>query len=465
MSATAVAIHGSARDQWTNVRLIPAIETYPGVVRFAQTTLGKATLWALFVVGLQDFLRAPLEWAPIAAGLLATTLLPAWRWTIVAVCTVGTSAIQTRSLTFLIVIAFGALLFWHVRRWPRSQFSQRPVAYLFVGYALMVVISSAVPKDSSAFHSIWKAVGLAIPYMWFMGYALKDRAATFPKDLSLEVGSFSPFWGSTATPFPKGAAYLRRIEARDPEQLAVTQLKGIKLLVWAILLALFLNLWIFFFHSYLRVPWAAQALARSVQGAPYPWYICWASQVLSFVELLLQITVFGHRIVACCRFAGFNALRNTYRPLSSTTVSEFFNRFYYYFKELLVDFFFYPTFFRYFKKQPRLRLVAATFAAAGLGNMFYHFMRDYWMIPQFGLLNAILNLQVFAFYCLALATGLSISQLRKRSPRSGLVRGRILPGLSVLLFYCVLDVFGSSQRNYPLVEHLRFLGHMFGIDL
>jgi hypothetical protein len=227
----------------------------------------------------------------------------------------------------------------------------------------MVVISSAVPKDASAFQSMWKAVGLAIPYMWFMGYALKDRAATFPKDPSLEVGSFSPFWGSTATPFPKGAAYLRRIEARDPEQLAVTQLKGVKLLVWAILLALFLNLWIFFFHSYLCIPLATQALARSVQGAPYPWYVCWASQALSFVELLLQITVFGHRIVACCRFVGFNALRNTYRPLSSTTVSEFFNRFYYYFKELLVDFFFYPTFFRYFKKRPRIRLVAATFAA------------------------------------------------------------------------------------------------------
>jgi hypothetical protein len=91
-------------------------------------------------------------------------------------------------------------------------------------------------------------------------------------------------------------------------------------------------------------------------------------------------------------------------------------------------------------------------------------MRDYWMIPQFGLLNAILNFQVFAFYCMALATGLSISQLRKRRPRSGIIRGRILPGLAVLLFYCVLDVFGSSQRNYSLVEHFRFLGHMFGID-
>jgi hypothetical protein len=179
----------------------------------------------------------------------------------------------------------------------------------------------------------------------------------------------------------------------------------------------------------------------------------------------MRLTIFGHRVIACVRLAGFNALRNTYCPLSATSVIEFFNRFYFYFKELLVDFFFYPTFFRFFKKHPRLQLAAATFAAAGFGNMFFHFMRDYWMIARVGLLNALINFQVYAFYCVALATGLTISQIRRcNSPHSGLIRGRVLPAIAVLFFYCVLDVFGSTERLYPLTEHFRYLGHMFGLN-
>ena len=292
-----------------------------------------------------------------------------------------------------------------------------------------------------------------------------DRAAIVKKDLTLELGTFHPFWGFTQTPFPKGAAYLRRIEAKDDEQLAVTQLKGLKLLAWAILLALFNTLWTLFFHKYLHIPWARQVLAASVHRSPYSWYICWESQILSFFEFLLQITVLGHWIIASCRFAGFNALRNTYRPLSAVTVIEFFNRFYYYFQRAARRLFFYPTFFRYFKKHPRLRLVAATFAAVAFGNMFFHFTRDYWIIPSVGFVNALVNFQVYAFYCVALATALSISQLRRRkTPHLGFFRGRAFPAVWVIFFYCVLDVFGSTERNYPLVEHFRLLGHMFGVN-
>ncbi len=177
----------------------------------------------------------------------------------------------------------------------------------------------------------------------------------------------------------------------------------------------------------------------------------------------MTTAIFGHRVIACCRIAGFNALRNTYRPLSSVTVVEFFNRYYFYFKELLVDFFFYPTFFACFKSHRRLRLVMAIFAAACFGNAYYHFVRDWVFIEMFGLWPALVSYQTQLFYCVALATGLSISQLRKRKPRAGFLRARVLPSISVALFFMLLDVFGSSQRNYPLVEHFRFFGHLFRI--
>ena len=130
-------------------------------------------------------------------------------------------------------------------------------------------------------------------------------------------------------------------------------------------------------------------------------------------------------------------------------------------RNCLSIFFSIQLFFVHFKKHPRLRLTAATFAAVGFGNMVFHFTRDYWMIPRFGLVNAIVNFQVFAFYCIALAAAISVSQIRKRKvSHTDFLRGRVLPGAWVLFFYCVLDVFGETERNYSLVEHFRYLGHM-----
>jgi len=214
------------------------------------------------------------------------------------------------------------------------------------------------------------------------------------------------------------------------------------------------------------IPTLDQALAMSVHRTPVAWNLRWECLILAFFELILSISVMGHRIIACCRMAGFNALRNTYRPLSSTTISEFFNRFYYYFKELLVDLFFYPTFLRYWKGHRRMRMAFATFAAAFFGNAFFHFTRDWQIIRDDGLWKALANYQALLFYCVILATALSISQLRKRGPRHpGLLRGHLLPALGVGLFYCLLSVFEASERMYPLTEHLRFFASLFLIQI
>ena len=48
------------------------------------------------------------------------------------------------------------------------------------------------------------------------------------------------------------------------------------------------------------------------------------------------------------------------------TVVGFWNRYYYYFKEIMVDFFFFPTFVSWFRKRPVLRLFAAVFMAVAV---------------------------------------------------------------------------------------------------
>ena len=77
-------------------------------------------------------------------------------------------------------------------------------------------------------------------------------------------------------------------------------------------------------------------------------------------------------IVGCIRLLGFNVFRNTYKPLLAESIVEFWNRYYYYFKELLVEFFFYPTYLRSSWARPGIRMFLAVFAAAFIGNMYYH---------------------------------------------------------------------------------------------
>ena len=94
---------------------------------------------------------------------------------------------------------------------------------------------------------------MAGAYIWFIAYSLLDSDLKSHDPFSLQLGTFRPFWGLTYTPFVKGAAYLRRIEVRNPEQLAVAQLKGLKLLLWSIVLELFLiNVFMPIVHQYLE---------------------------------------------------------------------------------------------------------------------------------------------------------------------------------------------------------------------
>jgi len=236
------------------------------------------------------------------------------------------------------------------------------------------------------------------------------------------------------------------------------------LLVWAILLGMFQALWFRFFHDYLRIPMPDQALAMSVRGTPVAWHLRWESQILAYFELILSFSILGHRLIACCRMAGFHALRNTYRPLSSTTLIEFFDRFYYYFKELLVDFFYYPAFLRYWKGHRRLRTIFATFAAVFFGDSFYHLTRDWHFLRDEGLWRGITSYQVLIVYNTALAVGLSVSQLRKRGPRRhGFVRGRLIPACGVAFFYILVIVFGCENRTFTLAQTIRYFAGLFFI--
>jgi hypothetical protein len=459
-------------SNWTarlkSFRLIPRIETYPAIVSLTQTVAGKLGLLTCF--GLLLWWMDPWAWL-VLLGLAATTFFPkkrhlavmlaTWGYTVGAYLLVG-SAAYPALLCVGIVVVLGSLLIYAAARERRNFFSRYSLLILFGTFTGLILLCCWLPSQGKNTAALWMFTTILGTYVWFIGYALLDNEPKPARELGLEIGSLQPFWGSTATPFPSGPACLRQIEAKDPEKLALTQLKGLKLLVWAEALTLFESGHSWFFHDFLRIPHFEKAMYLSSLHTPLPWYICWASLILYYFHKLFTISIWGHQVIACCRMAGFDALRNTYRPLSSTSVAEFFNRYYFYYKELLVYFFFFPTFLRLPSKLGKLRISIGIFVAACLGNTYYHFTRELGYVQEHGLWEAIKTFQVFFFYTVVLAVAIAISRGRSRPDESlGFFRSTVRPAIMVSIFYCILGIFSTTDRTYPLWEHLRFLGHLF----
>jgi len=381
-------------------------------------------------------------------------------------------------------VVFGGLgvLLHVVRARPGHFAGRRPVLVLVGSFLVLLAVAGTLQLHGWPRIALWMLLALSGPYLWFFAYALGDYASKAPDPYRIQFGTFFPFWvgsGDSSTPIGKGAAYLRKVEAHSAKDLAVVQLKAVKLLMWLFVLHLLLLVFravVFgdlppaateflrthdFRLLHLGVPKLETAFDQTAAGHAPPLHLLWASVVAHFLEAILAVPLMGNMVVACSRMAGFNLLRNTYKPLYATTIADFWNRFYFYFKELLVEFFFFPTYVRYFKKHRRLRLAAATFAAATLGNMVYHFCRDIHYVFELGFWGALTGFQVYAFYAMVLGASIAISQLRgKRAPESLPFHRRVMASVGVIGFYCLLEIFNFEGRSHSLRTHLAFFGNL-----
>lgn len=477
MSVAATAVPAPRPFGWLRgFRLIPRIETWSGLVAFSETIAGKAAILALFGLGLYyatwlHYLYNP-RWKAQICFLVAVTALPKYRRILLTLGTLAWAfgiwwqwAEHPQIIQAGISLVLAAAIFWFAARYRNSWLARRPVATVLIAFTLAVLAASYLPRGGTARDIAFNFLPVFGAYIWFLIYSLMDLGSKKRDPFHLQVGAYQPIWGSSNTPFPKGWAYLRRIEAQNPQQLAIAQLKGLKLLAWSIVLDLFLNfVYMPFVHGYLGVQLYEFTFHLSLVRAPFPWYMGWASLISEFLERMIEFSIFGHRIIAVCRMAGFLALRNTYSPLSSRSLADFWNRYYYYFKELLVDCFFYPAFLRYFKTWGRWRLFAATVAAAGFGNAFFHFIRDLNYVDDLGFWRALAGFHTYIFYCAVLSIGIGISQMReKKNEHTGGIAGRILTPVFVSGFFCVLRVFDYTYKRYPITESFRFLGHLFNL--
>jgi hypothetical protein len=190
----------------------------------------------------------------------------------------------------------------------------------------------------------------------------------------------------------------------------------------------------------------------------------WAVLLAGFFWTTLQFTITGHFVIGVLRLFGFRVFRNTYKPLLATTIVEFWNRFYYYFKELLVEFFFYPTFLATAGRSQQVRIVLAILAAAAFGNLYYHVLRDFPDYVGDGRWALVNRLGGRIVYSLALGVGVAISMLREQRRRGARSangdRGRaarVRGMLGVWLFYSLIHVWNVGLTNLSIAERVRFM--------
>jgi hypothetical protein len=190
----------------------------------------------------------------------------------------------------------------------------------------------------------------------------------------------------------------------------------------------------------------------------------WLILFTEFLSTTLRLAIMGHLIIGVLRLFGFQVFRNTYKPLLATSIVEFWNRFYYYFKELLVDFFFYPTFLALKRARRELRLACAVVAAAGVGNLYYHVIAA---VPVYFASGATADrLGGRAAYSALLAGGIVVSMLRERRRREAQAHAGRSEGMlatlraqaGVWLFYSLLHVWNVGLAELTVGQRLRFLG-------
>jgi len=467
---------------------LPRLETIPTLLKFGQTTFGKIIFVIIFSTMSCLYTERFVE---LFVALSMITLLPDYRRPLIALTSLfwairfpcferdftwfsrhlpmsGDSYYKLACLAAFFFLT--SLLIYLARRFPEHWFFRRPVRNLLIFYigSLLLASHASLPTHLSWF--IWLFLIISGKYLWFIAYSLTDKSrATKPFSLT-EIFHFQPFWGSSNVPYPKGEAYLRKIEAKTSYELAIAQIKGLKLIFWSMFL-LFAHM-IFrqvafgdvgflepFLAHFPAIPSLEMAIQASIAGRPFPQHVCWLVLIFNFIDKIFAISSNGGIIIATCRMAGFNALRNTYKPLYAKTIAEFYNRLYYYFKELLVDFFFYPAYFRFFKNYPRFRVFFATVAAAGFGNALFHFLRDIDLIIELGFWKALVGFRVYLLYSLILGISIGISQIR--SMNSPYRKRSVMSTLLVLLFYCLIMVLDDPIRSRTIADYATFMLHLF----
>ena len=84
VEATTAIPSAAWQQRLANFRIIPRIETYPLITKFAKTAIGKLLILALFALGLRFAMK---DWIPMSHGLAVITFVPLQRRILLTILT------------------------------------------------------------------------------------------------------------------------------------------------------------------------------------------------------------------------------------------------------------------------------------------------------------------------------------------------------------------------------------------
>ena len=388
-------------------------------------------------------------------------------------------------LTFPILLALIYLLYLaalHFQKLP-STIKRYPQVSLHLGFWAIFVFLWLTPHTGGVWRNVLVLVAISLPFLlWRCGYMLmsgqrgKIKGTTFRDHLFY----LWPFWGGTLTPIGKGSDYLSHCEAKTPESYARSALASLKLLILALLLSLVRqvlgailygesgNALTRMLSGYsLALPRLNEILTRQTPVSPFT---TWIAVYLELIWETLRHAISGHKWVSLLRLFGFNVFRNTYKPLLAESIVDFWSRYYYYFKELLLDFFFFPTYLRYFRTWPKLRIFAAVFTAAFVGNMYYHFVQARIALAAGDVSEVWQGLSPRMIYCILLVLGIYFSMLRQLQRRGSVAKQNSLGARFIKLrriagvwtFFSLINVW-NTRTIASTLERIRFFLSLFGL--
>ncbi|HXK30426.1 MAG TPA: hypothetical protein VJ646_19445 [Candidatus Binatia bacterium] len=377
-------------------------------------------------------------------------------------------------LLYLIAVNF--------RKLP-SAIRRRPQICLHLLFWTILALLWFVPDDGEMWREVLVLVAISLPFLiWRCGYMLMSGQRGKSQDARFRDHLFYlwPVWGGPNTPIGKGLDYLSQREAGTPESYSRSVLAAIKLMALVALIELATLILGATVYADPDNP-LTRMIGILTFGLPHLKDIVtgrtaasrlttWVSLYIELISDTLKMAARGHKWIAALRALGFNVFRNTYKPLLAESIVDFWSRYYYYFKELLLEFFFFPTYLRYFRQHPKLRMLVAVFAAALVGNMYYHLLQGGSALAAGRVVGVVMGLSPRLIYCFLLASGIYFSMLRQQRRRgkveiagsatASIIKLRRIAG--VWTFYALIN-FWNLKTTLPIAERLRGFLWLFGL--
>ena len=198
----------------------------------------------------------------------------------------------------------------------------------------------------------------------------------------------------------------------------------------------------------------------------------WCVLFYAFLSFALLWAGVAHLKVGLWRLFGYDIERYFQKPYKATNLVDLWWRYSYHYREFLVRVFYYPVFLRFFKKNLRIRIFVATFAAAGFGNLVYHVMfaaLAYGTTPEI----FVTRMGTIPYYVM-LGVGIALTQVwlverghERRKPWTG--GWRIIFDLmavaSTFGFFVLIRPFHHIPHDHSMMEALRVMLAAFGIHV